>query len=215
MSKQSTARLSHAEDEVRTVQGRRTPVQERSHETVQRILSSASKLLAQVTLDEITTSRIASESGVSIGGLYRFFPDKQAIVDAIATEHLKAFEREVRNRLSGLSIVDGPGFLTTMIDAYVSFLESRPDFRAITFGGHISASARKRESHPDTGVLALIKQFLRLQHGTADSAFLDTKIRVASEVGERLIAFAYEQKTPEDRQRVIQELKEVLTRYLF
>jgi AcrR family transcriptional regulator len=197
------------------MQGRRTPVQERSHETVKRILSSASRLLAQVPLEEITTSRIASESGVSIGGLYRFFPDKQAIVDAIATEHLKAFEREVRNRLSGLSMVDGPGFLTTMIDTYVCFLELRPDFRAITFGRHISAGTRRRESHPDTGVLALIKQFLLLQHEAADSAFLDTKIRVATEAGERLIAFAYEQKTVEDRHNVIQELKELLTRYLF
>ena len=87
------------ENDALTVSTRRTPVQGRSHETVQRILRATSRLLERMPLEEITTSRIAQESGVSVGGLYRFFPDKQTIIDAIAVQHVKEFEAQVRNRL--------------------------------------------------------------------------------------------------------------------
>jgi len=182
---------------------------------VQRILASASRLLTQIPLGEITTSRIAGDSGVSIGGLYRFFPDKQAIVDTIAAVHIQAFENEVRNRLSALGNIDGTAFLSTMIDAYISFLDERPDFRAITFGQHISKAARAQQSHPNVGVLAIVKKFLGLQHASADSESLDMKIRLATVAGERLIAFAYEQENLAQRRRVVEELKQLLAAYLF
>ena len=67
---------------------RRAPVQTRSQMTVQRLLDSASSLLQHMPLEEVTTTLIAAEAGLSIGGLYRFFPDKQTIIDAIAVRHV-------------------------------------------------------------------------------------------------------------------------------
>ena len=43
---------------------------------------------------------------------------------------------------------------------------------------------------------------------------LQLKIRIAAEAGDRVIAFAYKQESPEARQAVLKELKEMLTRYL-
>src|SRR5208283_4009784 len=63
---------------------RRTPLQERSADTVEQILAAASGLLGRMPAGELTTSLIASEAGISVGGLYRFFPDKQSIIDALA-----------------------------------------------------------------------------------------------------------------------------------
>jgi hypothetical protein len=40
-------------------------------------------------------------------------------------------------------------------------------------------------------------------------------LRVVSEAGERLIAFAYEQPTSAGREQVIEEMKRMLTGYLF
>ena len=40
------------------------------------------------------------------------------------------------------------------------------------------------------------------------------RIRIAAEAGDRVIAFAYRQETLEARQAVLNELKEMLTRYL-
>jgi AcrR family transcriptional regulator len=194
---------------------RRTPVQGRSQETVQRILSAASRLLERTSVEEITTSRIAQESGVSIGGLYRFFPDKQSIVDAIAVQHAKEFESQVRNRLVLLLPLGGKGLLNAVIDRYVEFLDRRPDFRAIVFGRHISAATREQQIKPDIGTAGLLRQVMVKFLGMKDSEDLSLQIRIATETGERLLAYAYEQNDLTERARIVAELKTLLSGYLF
>jgi AcrR family transcriptional regulator len=207
--------MEPVEEESLSVSTRRTPVQGRSHETVQRILHATSRLLERIPLEEITTSRIAQESGVSVGGLYRFFPDKQTIIDAIAVQHVKEFESEVRNRLVLLLPLGGPGFLSAVIDRYVEFLDARPDFRTIVFGRHISPATREQQIRPDKGATGLVRQVLIRFLGMKNSEELSLKIRIASETGERLLAYAYEQDDPAERSKIIDELKSLLSAYLF
>lgn len=203
------------ENDALIVSTRRTPVQSRSHETVQRILQATSRLLERMPLEEITTSRIAQESGVSVGGLYRFFPDKQTIIDAIAVQHVKEFEAQVRNRLLLLVPLGGPGFLSSVIDRYVEFLDARPDFRTIVFGRHISPATREQQIRPDKGPTGLVRQVLIRFLGMKNSKELSLKIRIASETGERLLAYAYEQENFSERKKIIEELKSLLSSYLF
>jgi AcrR family transcriptional regulator len=193
---------------------RRQPLQERSQETVQRIFRAASELLASAPIDEITTSRIAHAAGLSIGALYRFFPDKQSIIDAIAVRHMDEFRAEFESRLASLNFSDGPAFLSAVIDAFVAFLESRPDFRAIAFG-QISAATRQRQADPNASGAGLVKRFMIESLGMNDLAGLDLKLRVAIETGERLFAYAFEQPDAPSRAAVIAELKRLLSSYLF
>ena len=44
---------------------------------------------------------------------------------------------------------------------------------------------------------------------------LDLRPRVISQAGERLIAYAFEQPTPDDRNRILAEMKHMLSGYLF
>jgi AcrR family transcriptional regulator len=202
---------------------RRSPVQSRGHQTVQRVLDAASSLLEHTPVEEVTTSRIAAEAGVSIGALYRFFPDKQTIIDAIAVRHVEQFRaslvgtvlKSVAAQLSKLQKLSPAAMLSAIIDAYIVYLDAHPDFRALSFGRHISAATRERQVSPDSGVTALLKRFMLEQLDAADTAELDLKLRIVSEAGERLIAHAYEQPTREDRDRVIAEMKKMLAGYLF
>ena len=73
----------------------RKPVQDRSLRSVKRILDAASALLSRMPLDDVTTTHIAAEAGLSVGGLYRFFPDRETIVDAIAGGHILQLGRTV------------------------------------------------------------------------------------------------------------------------
>jgi AcrR family transcriptional regulator len=152
---------------------------------------------------------------VSVGGLYRFFPDKQTIIDAIAVQHVKEFESEVRNRLVLLLPLGGPGFLSAVIDRYVEFLDARPDFRTIVFGRHISPATREQQIRPDKGATGLVRQVLIRFLGMKNSEEFSLKIRIASETGERLLAYAYEQNDPAERDKIIDELKSLLSSYLF
>ena len=202
---------------------RRAPVQLRSQQTVQRVLDAASALLPRVSLEEITTTRIAEEAGLSIGALYRFFPDKQSIIDAIAVRHVEQFKASVEPKLLKLVVRDVAGFkkfdpsrvLDAVVDAYIVYLDAHPDFRTISFGRHISPATKEREASPHVGLPGLLKKFIVRRLGMADSAELDLRLRVVSEAGERLIAYAYELPTREERDRIIAEMKRMLSRYLF
>lgn len=202
---------------------RRAPVQPRSQQTVQRVLDAASSRLAHQPLEEITTTRIAVEAGLSIGALYRFFPDKQSIIDAIAVRHVEQFRRSLEDtvmkklerELWDLSTFRPANLLNDVVDAYVEYLNRHPDFRAISFGRHISAATKAREASPDVGLPAVLKNFMLQRLGIPNTPELDLRLRVVSETGERLIAFAFEQPTREDRDRVIGEMKRMLAGYLF
>ena len=204
-------------------EARREPVQSRSYRSTQRVLEVASSLLEHTPVEELTVTRIAAGAGVSVGSLYRFFPDKQSIIDALAVRHVEQFRASlvsvvfdiVSGNLARLKKPDPADMLSAIIDAYVLYLDAHPDFRAISFGGHISAATRESQIAPDNGITGLLKRFMLEQMGAADTAELDLKLRVVSEAGEHLIAHAYQRPTREERDRVIAEMKKMLARYLF
>jgi len=66
-----------------------------------------------------------------------------------------------------------------------------------------------------TGLPALLKNFMLEQLGIPNTPELDLKLRVVSEAGERLIAYAFQQPTVNDRVRIITEMKHMLSGYLF
>ena len=202
---------------------RRSPVQLRSHQTVQRVLDATGALLGQVPLEEVTTTRIASEAGLSIGALYRFFPDKQTIIDAIAVRHVEQFKAQLEStvmkalerQMADLATFNPATVLDSVIDAYILYLDAHPDFRAISFGRHVSRATKEREASPRVGLPALLKNFMLQRLGIPNTPELDLMLRVVSEAGERLIAFAYEQPTGDERDHVIAQMKRMLSGYLF
>jgi AcrR family transcriptional regulator len=211
--------VTNAEGAIR----RRSPVQSRSQHTVQRVLDAASSLLAQMPLEDLTTTRIANEAGLSVGALYRFFPDKQSIVDAIAVRHVKQFRdaleatviHKLEREMADLATFNPANLLNDVVDAYVVYLDQHPDFRAISFGRHISLATKEREASPAVGLPALLKNFMLERLGIPNTPELDRRLRVVSEAGERLIAFAYEQPAREERDHVLFEMKKMLAGYLF
>jgi AcrR family transcriptional regulator len=202
---------------------RRLPVQYRSVRTVKRVLDAASSLLERMPLEDVTTTRIATEARLSIGALYRFFPDKQTIIDAIAVRHVVQFRSLVEEtviipltrELAHLESFDPAIVLDRMVDAYIVYLDAHADFRTISFGRYISAATKRREASPATGLPAILATFMIQRLGLPHSPELELMLRVVSEAGERLIAYAYEQPTREERDRVIAEMKRMLSSYLF
>jgi AcrR family transcriptional regulator len=69
---------------------RKEPQQERARETVEAILVAAGDLIARHGWASVTTNRIASRAGVSIGSLYQYFPNKAAILAALLEQHQAA-----------------------------------------------------------------------------------------------------------------------------
>jgi AcrR family transcriptional regulator len=194
---------------------RRTPLQARSNKTVEEILDATSSLLGRVPFEEITTSRVALEAGISVGALYRFYSDRQEIFDAIAVRELETFRAEIEHAFTARQLIFSPRkSLGRVLDAYVDFLESRPHFRELALGNHISEWTRESQSDPRTGPGGILGDLLVKKCGWRPGKRLQLKIRIAAEAGDRVIAFAYKQDSVEARRAVLLELKEMLTRYL-
>lgn len=69
---------------------RRIPRQARAAETVDAILEAAAQVLEAGGLGAFTTNAVAERAGVSIGTLYQYFADKDALMQAIAEREMKA-----------------------------------------------------------------------------------------------------------------------------
>jgi hypothetical protein len=78
----------------------------------------------------------------------------------------------------------------------------------------VSASTRNQHASAEVGPAALVKRFFLDQFGP-DMGDLDLKIRVASEAGERLIAYAFEHPDAMRRAAIVEELKSMLAKYFF
>jgi AcrR family transcriptional regulator len=62
---------------------RSRPVQTRSQEMVGRILDGTAQVLTARGYDGLSTNRVAEQAGVSIGSLYRYFEDKEQLVEQL------------------------------------------------------------------------------------------------------------------------------------
>src|SRR6478752_2317725 len=85
---------------------RREPKQQRSRQTVEAVLEAVQRVLKRHGAEALTTNRIAEAAGVSIGSLYQYFPDKQAIYSALHHRHIddviQVMERTVAERTASL-----------------------------------------------------------------------------------------------------------------
>ena len=78
---------------------RRRPKQRRARQTVDAVLDAVVRVLKREGVQGVTTNRIAEVAGVSIGSVYQYFPDKQAIFVALHQRHIDQIDRMVESKL--------------------------------------------------------------------------------------------------------------------
>lgn len=80
---------------------RKIPRQKRAYATIDVILEAAAQLLEKVGEGGFNTNAVAQRAGVSIGTLYRYFPDKRAILVALARQEMQAANRAFAAQIAG------------------------------------------------------------------------------------------------------------------
>jgi AcrR family transcriptional regulator len=69
------------------VEPRKSPRQRRSRQTVDDLLDATARVLIRDGWDAASTNRIARAAGISVGSLYQYFPNKDALVVALTQRH--------------------------------------------------------------------------------------------------------------------------------
>ncbi|WP_193165951.1 TetR/AcrR family transcriptional regulator [Microbulbifer hainanensis] len=99
------------------VNSRKQPQQERSRRRRQQILDTSIEILQQDGLEKLNTAAISEKLGISVGSLYRYFPNKQAILHTLAEQWLAA------NRAALEEIAHWPLETTEVENFVVPFLD--------------------------------------------------------------------------------------------
>jgi AcrR family transcriptional regulator len=105
MAETLTARLDELQSKKmakRSHDRRKGPQQERSRATVDYILKAAVQILSKEGSSGLSTNRIAERAGVAVASLYQYFPNKEAILDALFEMQLSEEREEFERRSSTL-----------------------------------------------------------------------------------------------------------------
>jgi AcrR family transcriptional regulator len=79
---------------------RKTASQSRSRLTVDALLQATARILIKEGYDRASTNHIAAVAGVSVGSLYQYFPNKEALVAALIDRHSRKVMAAVRGELA-------------------------------------------------------------------------------------------------------------------
>ena len=104
---------------------RRKPRQARAEETVSAILEAAAQILEKGGLPAFNTNAVAERAGVSIGTLYQYFSDKNAILTTLAQREIAATLGEVGQAFRGEMGATIEGRVRGIVRAMVSAFRGR------------------------------------------------------------------------------------------
>lgn len=191
----------------------RKPKQDRSKATVAAILEAAARILAERGWAGFNTNVIAERAGVSIGSLYEYFPNKQALIDEIASSHIARSEALLISAATGMVASDDPA---TLVNALVQGLVDlhRDDpllHRALSSEAPLSPAIRARVETLRQGAIAFVEQALEPHvdtPGVAAQLLVDT----ADTVVHRW--FVEDDGTLAPPERMAEELRRMLLAYL-
>lgn len=170
---------------------------------VERMLDAAADLLDEIGPEALTTSGIASRAGVSVGSLYQFFPDKHAVVEALARRSFRRFSA----RLGNIRTQDWREAVDRVIDAYVDFSRSEPGFLVLSFGGPVGVHVLDPQDDNNAVVARAMGALF------SELALPEDVLRLAVELGDAVLALAFRRDRAGDPD-LIREAKIAVQSYL-
>jgi AcrR family transcriptional regulator len=109
-----------------TLNARKVPGQARSQETVSVILEASARILESAGLRGFNTNAIAARAGVSVGSVYQYFPNKDAIVRALITSFEDTLHDAVLRAVQGGRVGALKPRLRLLVRALVTIHYGRP-----------------------------------------------------------------------------------------
>jgi len=191
---------------------RNEPVQARSSARLTGLLDAAAAIIDEIGYERLTTAMVAERAGASIGTVYRYFPDRIAVVDALALRCVQRLTGRVTELVSDDVVTDWRRAVESFVDAKAEMYRSEPGFRAIRFGD--APDVRTPESRPYTSPLAEQLSAVFVDHcSVVRTDELELGLQVAVEIANALLARAFIDDVTGD-ERFVGQCRSVLTGYL-
>jgi len=155
------------------VSQRRKPTQARARATMDMIFEATARIIERNGIAALNTNHIAERAGISIGSLYEYFPNKDAILIAMARQRLAEDERLVRQALAGPHADQNVSLARRAIHALVALHEHRPKVRRAIMAVHLAHGFGSEHARPVQEIAELIVQRNTRLLGDKTAAVLD------------------------------------------
>jgi AcrR family transcriptional regulator len=99
---------------------RKKPLQARAIAAVEAMLQAAAHILVHEGYARLTTNRVADLAGVSIGSLYQYFPNKQALIVALQRRHSDEQMANFRAAMTAVGTVPAEQWVAHLIKAIIA-----------------------------------------------------------------------------------------------
>lgn len=196
----------------RSAGGRRTPVQRRSRERVERILRAAEELVVSQGVGALGTREVALRADIPVATLYQYFADRDAIISALIERHVRSMDGRIAAALGSLTRYSVRTVVETTVGAYRAAYRERPSYVVLWFQGRLSADiAAYIRRHNDL----LADEFHRFATSTGMlRADVDPQVlRLCFEIADRFLEAAYRQDLSGD-DGVVEEGVEMIVSHL-
>lgn len=191
---------------------RRKPVQQRSAQRVEKMLSACAELIDEVGYDGLTTTLIAERAGVAVGSLYQFFPDKRAVVQELTLRNLDRFVRTVSARFDQLELAHWWDAVDAVFDVYLTMHREVPAFSRLHFGDVVDLRLLD-PSKDNNAVIAEKLTGLIAEEFRLDPVDLLLPLAVAVEAADAVLHLAF-RRDPAGEPTLVAEAKELVRGYL-
>ncbi|MFF8372466.1 TetR family transcriptional regulator [Streptomyces lydicus] len=191
---------------------RRAPVQRRSAQRLARILDACAEVLEETGYEDLSTRAVAVRAGVPIGSVYRFFPNKRALAEALARRNLDAYADRITARLTAVdeAPLEWRRAMDVVVDEYLAMKRTVPGFALVEFTVPAPRETRQANYLVGDRLLALFAGPLGLD--AADQR-LRTAFLVGVETADALLQLAF-RTDPAGDPAIVTETKELLRAYL-
>lgn len=190
---------------------RRRPSQERSLELVNRLVEATAQVLEEVGPQGTSTNKIAARAGVAIGSIYQYFPNKEALIDALIEDRLQRMEALSAERLEALSANSFPEAAEAMLRAAIAFHEAEPALAVLLASRIAMPRPTERDRELYQRVLAMASSYLLTRAEALDVG----DVEIAAAISGRVVGsfapwIALSVTDPDERERYITEVVRML-----
>lgn len=193
---------------------RHLPQQTRSQERFNRILEAAAQVFAEVGYEKASTEAIATRASTSIGSLYRFFPDKSAILYALAESYAEQLREVLAEAFNpALSHLPLTQVINQAVDDFEQFYITQPGYQVVFAQTRLSPDLQKLDKRLDSEIALHLEKFLAARQSTLSLGQIRLVALISVEIAGSLQILSLTQDEA-FRQQVMSETKTLLTRYL-
>jgi AcrR family transcriptional regulator len=177
------------------------------------MLDACADLVDEVGYEGLTTTLLAERAEVAIGSVYQFFPDKRAIVQALAMRNMDAYLQRLADRFAHEVFAHWWDGVDAAIDEYIAMHRSVPGFRTLHFGDVVDVHLLDEEQDNNAVIAERLAHLLIERFRVADRQRLRFALQIAVEAADALIKLAFRRAQFGD-EAVLTEAKALIREYL-